>query len=132
MNKIDFKHTAFILVKPPSRIVSQHRLKNNSEYQELLNKAIEAGHCLYFAPMEKRQGRLVAIQPWELNPDTIPRPTQAEPVPEPVPTDQLCCPFCNKPMSSTSGRTLHVKSTHADKLEEYQKWLKSLGKKSKK
>ena len=40
----------------------------------------------------------------------------------------LFCPYCDHPINSTPGRTLHVKSKHPDKLEEYQEWLKSLGK----
>jgi len=31
----------------------------------------------------------------------------------------LSCPFCDKIMNSTPGRTLHVKSKHPDKYDEY-------------
>ena len=140
MNKIDLKHTAFIVVKPPSRIISQHKLKTDTEYAELVGKAREVGHCLYSAPMMKRDGKYYATQPWQLHPDTIPQESRAEvtevvevaQVPGQTQPDQLCCPFCNKLISSTAGRTLHVKSNHPDKIEEYHKWLKSLGKKSRK
>jgi len=132
--KIDFKATAFILVKPPSRIISQHKLKNVAEYQDLLDKAIASNYCLYSAPIVKRNGTYIAIQPWQLHMDTIPRldVSEEEPITVSAEPDQLCCPFCDKPVASTPGRTLHVKSNHADRFEEYQQWLKSLGKKSKK
>ena len=129
--KINFNRTAFILVKPPSRIVSHHKIKTYAEHDDLIVKAVESGYCLYSAHMVKKNGKYIATQPWQLDLDTIPQNIKEEPVPEPPKSDQLCCPFCDKPMNSTSGRTLHVKSNHSERLEEYQKWLKSLGKKSK-
>lgn len=35
----------------------------------------------------------------------------------------LTCPFCKSGVSSTSGRTLHVKNQHPDKIDEYNKLL---------
>jgi hypothetical protein len=130
--KINFNRTAFILVKPPSRIISHHKIKTYAEYDALIAKATESGYCLYSATMVKKSGKYFAIQPWQLNTDTIPQNVKEEPEPEQPEPNQMCCPFCDKPMNSTSGRTLHVKSNHGDRLEEYKKWLKSLGKKSKK
>jgi hypothetical protein len=89
----------------------------------LLSKAREAGHCLYYAKTIRVNGRLQAEQPWRLDWDSKP-----EPKPEKKETDPLQCPFCGKQTSSASGRTLHVKSNHSDRLGEYKKWLKSLGK----
>lgn len=37
---------------------------------------------------------------------------------EPV-QNEISCPFCNKKMTSTPGRTLHVKAAHPDKYQEY-------------
>ena len=135
MSKINFNRTAFILVKPPSRIISYHKLKNDAGYQELIVRAADSGYCLYSAPMVKKNGRYLATQPWQLDTDTIPvnlHIDEVESIPEQPKSDQLCCPFCDKQVASTAGRTLHVKSSHSDRLEEYKKWLKSLGKKSKK
>lgn len=33
----------------------------------------------------------------------------------------LQCPYCSKVATSTPGRTLHIKSKHPDKYEEYKK-----------
>tara|TARA_R110000868_G_scaffold150227_8_gene373274 strand:- start:3699 stop:4355 length:657 start_codon:yes stop_codon:yes gene_type:complete len=38
---------------------------------------------------------------------------------EPEEIKGLLCPFCDKIMNSTPGRTLHVKSKHPDKYDEY-------------
>ena len=131
--KINFNRTAFILVKPPSRIVSHHKIKTYAEHEELVAKAVDSGYCLYSAPMTKKNGKYIATQPWLLDVTTIPQNlhVEEEQIPDKPKSDQLCCPFCDKPMNSTSGRTLHVKSNHGERLEEYKKWLKSLGKKSK-
>jgi hypothetical protein len=139
MDKVNYKHTAFVLIKPPSRVISYHLIKTTAEHQQLIDKAIESGQCLYSAPITKKNGKYVATQPWQLETDTIPneilQPAKDDIAPE-TPTqdepDGLYCPFCKKTMASTSGRTLHVKSSHPDQLQEYQTWLKSLGKTSSK
>ena len=37
----------------------------------------------------------------------------------------LFCPFCNKRLNSTPGRTNHVKSKHPEKLQEYMESLRA-------
>lgn len=136
MAKIDYKKIAFVLIKPPSRVIGYHLIKSAAEHQTLIEKAITSGHCLYSAPITKSNGKYIATQPWQLDENTLPitKAVVEEIVEEPVQPepDGLYCPFCDKPMSSTPGRTLHVKSIHPEQLEEYHKWLKSLGKKSSK
>jgi len=135
VNKVNYKQTAFVLIKPPSKIISYHLIKSEAKHKDLINKAIEAGYCLYNAPITKTNSKYVATQPWYLDEETIPNIEAVKVVEETPITDKpdgLYCPFCDKSVSSTAGRTLHVKSNHPDKIEEYQKWLKSLGKKSKK
>ena len=143
MDKVNYKHTAFVLIKPPSRVISYHLIKTTAEHQQLIDKAIESGQCLYSAPITKKNGKYVATQPWQLETDTIPseilqpikNDVEQKPVPETHVQDEpdgLYCPFCKKTMASTSGRTLHVKSSHSEQLQEYQTWLKSLGKTSSK
>jgi hypothetical protein len=128
MADIVYKKTAFVLLKPPSRIISIHIPKNKSEHTELLQKARDSGYCLYYAPAESRNGKYVVQQPWQLDWDSIPK--EPELVEEPSePVDELKCPFCGKKVNSTPGRTLHVKSSHPDKMDEYKKWQNSLGKK---
>ena len=137
MLKIDYKQSAFVMVKPPSRVISYHLIRSAVEYQKLVGDAITSGYCLYYAPIAKKNGKIIAKQPWLLDDATIPiikAPELAKviiPV-EVLPSDGLFCPFCKKTMASTSGRTLHVKSHHADQLKEYELWLKSLGKRSSK
>lgn len=145
MDKINYKQTAFVLIKPPSRVISYHLIKSTIEHQNLIDKAIEFGYCLYNAPITKINGKYVATQPWYLDESTLPilashlegnstsiTPIKKQESPISEKPDGLYCPFCQKLISSTAGRTLHVKSHHPDQTQEYHKWLQSLGKKSSK
>lgn len=48
-----------------------------------------------------------------------PEPVSDEPEQEPKRKSEISCPFCGKKVTSTPGRTLHVKSAHPDKYQEY-------------
>jgi len=127
MSDITYKRTAFVLVKAPSKIISSHLPKSKKEHQSLLRKAKENGYYLYYAPAEARDGKYLIKEPWVLDWDSVPEIVEKEPELEPI--NELECPFCGKELRSTPGRTLHVKGHHPDRLEEYQAWLISLGKK---
>jgi hypothetical protein len=131
--KIDYKNMAFVLIKPPARVISTHIIKNKKAHTELLDRAKEKGYCLYYAPVTRKDGRHVAKMPWILDRDSLNHQPKSEPEPKSEPVQDkpnaLYCPYCDAEIKSTPGRTLHVKSKHPEKIEEYQKWLKSLGKK---
>lgn len=159
--KLPYDQIAFLLVKPPSRVISSHQIKNRKEHSELLKKAKEKKYVVYYADVKQRDGKFFAVQPWivdfesvdnlygpveELDrpkkPESKPKKEKLKPKKEKLKlkddddedvithlkktrevedTDEIRCPFCNKKMSSTPGRTLHVKSKHPDKLTEYKK-----------
>jgi len=201
---MDYKTIVYIIVKPPSKIISAHKVGNKSEYDEILQKAKQGGNCLYYAETQTKNGKQYAKQPWTLDPSSVIKPPEVlkkevienkiteEPAktsttPSTTPTStptsvseslhelvcdcgkkcssksgfvlhqkicpyskmlakqlepeaerkadvlkpesaELSCPFCGKKISSTPGRTLHVKNAHNDKLDEYYKWLKQHGK----
>ena len=200
---IDYKSTVFIVVRPPSKILSAHRASNRAEHDELLDKAKQANCCLYYATTVTKNGKQYAKQPWVLDSDSVVNPPDVQPLKKEVAkevvkeveqptahvseqlkqaqgiffcktcgkkcssqsgltlhykaskpcsfrvfdteqdikeqaapkqnvlkqeTNELSCPFCGKKVSSTPGRTLHVKNAHPDKLEEYHLWLKQHGK----
>lgn len=195
---MDYKTTVYIIVKPPAKIISAHKVANKSEYDEILQKARQNGNCLYYAEAQMRDGKQYAKQPWILDPNSVTKPPevlkketvviedkiiedktegptkapeslrdesqlvcdcgkvcssksgfvlhqkicpyskmlakQLEPEAEQKAdvlkpgSTELSCPFCGKKVSSTPGRTLHVKNAHNDKLDEYYKWLKQHGK----
>jgi hypothetical protein len=59
--------------------------------------------------------------------DSVPAQVSGEPLPPPDPKQWdggLSCPFCRKKVSSTPGRTLHIKQLHPDHLQEYLDLLK--------
>jgi len=149
---IDYSSIALLIVKPPSRVVSTHRVRNRKEHKEILDKAFEKQCFVYFATVEHRDGKYYAIQPWVIDWDSVDALYNEDGTPKVEFTDKpepvkkkltkadrdkkvteankpsLFCPYCDHSINSTPGRTLHVKSKHPEKLEEYQEWLKSLGK----
>jgi hypothetical protein len=155
---VDYSGIAFLIVKPPSRVVSTHRVRNKTEHKQLLEKAFKKQCFLYMASVEHRDGKYYAVQPWVIDWDSVnalyetdgtpkvefkdkPKPVKkklskkerdagvaAANKPSKPEKTGLYCPYCDHKINSTPGRTLHVKSKHPDKLEEYQKWLKSHGK----
>lgn len=133
--KLPYDQIAFLLVKPPSRVISSHQIKNRKQHSELIAKAKEKKYVVYYADVKKRDGKLHAVQPWIVDFESVDNlyapveePTKAKAKPKTKPdakevedSDEIRCPFCNKKMNSTPGRTLHVKSKHPDKLAEYKK-----------
>jgi len=126
---MDYKKVAFVLVKPPSRVISSHLVKNKKEYDELLKKAKDKSYYLYYAEVMRKDGKYVAKQPWVLDPESfcIIKP-ETKPEIKPETKSELYCPYCDATINSTPGRTLHVKSKHPKKMEDYKQWVKSLGK----
>jgi hypothetical protein len=129
---IDYKNSAFILVRAPSKVISTKKVGSKNEHQKLLQEAIERGLLLYHARTTKRDGKEYAEQPWLLDKTSVPKsgpkvtrqkvePDELVEQEEPKPCSGLFCPYCEKPMKSTSGRTLHVKAEHPDEYAEYLK-----------
>lgn len=160
--KFPYDSVAFLLVKPPGRVVSNHQIKDRKGHIELLEKAKAKKLLIYYADVKKIDGKYHAVQPWIVDfesvdnlhgpvenlgkPATKPKPVVAKPKGDRKPnhnqiftssdkddedvvdqldhieeTDEIRCPFCDKKMNSTPGRTLHVKSKHPDKYDEYMK-----------
>jgi hypothetical protein len=74
-----------------------------------------------------------AIPPLLLDFDTVPdKPYTNKLLPPPSPPDPskwdggLVCPFCRKHVSSTPGRTLHVKANHPEQFAQYLELLENL------
>src|SRR5687767_12041879 len=132
MESLDYATVAFLLVRPPAKVLSTHKLKNKAEHEALLEQAQSKHACVYYAVVERKGGKLLAKQPWTLDRSTIGNvkapvvevetALEAEPATAALaekPEERLLCPYCKKPFSSTSGRTLHVKSKHPDMWDDY-------------
>jgi hypothetical protein len=156
--KFPYDSVAFLLVKPPSRVVSSHQIKSRKEHADLIEKAKQKKYIVYYADVKKVDGKYMAVQPWVVDFESVdnlygpvenlgkPTAKPAKPKKERTPnhsqiftsdekdeedivdrleemedTEGIFCPFCEKKMNSTPGRTLHVKSKHPDRYEEYLK-----------
>jgi len=142
IDNLPYDRLIFCLVKPPSYIISKHTIDNLNEYKSLVNKAKNDNLLLYYAIIDKANKQPHVISTWLIVDDTV-NTIQVKPehinnedsedvnfneVPnksQVQKTKQLGmhCPFCNKKMNSTPGRTLHVKNKHPDKLDEYRSML---------
>jgi hypothetical protein len=123
--RFPYDQIAFILVRPPSKIISSHQIKSRKEHAELLEKAKEKKCIIYYADIKKQDGKYFAVQPWVIDSESLdnlcaPVENVAQ-IEESDNGSDIRCPFCNKKMSSTPGRTLHVKSKHPDRYKEYVK-----------
>lgn len=124
--KIQYNSMAFIIIKPPSRIISTHFIKNRDEHIDLLRKAKDKKCLVYYANIDDSYN---VIQPWLLDRESIDNfkiihdhgfenqvepESESEPEPEPEPESKvdLRCHICGKLCHSTSGLTLHIKSKH--------------------
>lgn len=131
MPEMLYSKTSFIMVEPPSRIISTHQAKDDIEYQKLVSDAKKKGLCLYHANVECRDGKYFAVQPWVIDIETVPngKPRKQQAQQEQAQTVQehpFQCPHCSKILSNSSGLTLHIKSKHAgEKVKEEVKETKT-------
>ena len=125
--KFPYGQVAFLLVKPPSHVVSTHQIRNRSEHSKLLEKAKAKGYFVYHADVQKQEdGKFHAILPWIIDWESVdnihgpPEDLGKSKSRSKTETEtELFCPFCDKKVNSTPGRTLHVKTKHPDRYEEY-------------
>ncbi len=114
---LSYDKIAFLLVKPPSRVISTHQIRNRKEHTALLKTAKEKKYFVYHADVERRDGKFFAIQPWIVDwesVDNIFDPSGKNDAEEVEDTGKLSCPFCGKKCSSKSGLTLHLKTKHPE------------------
>ena len=151
VQNINYEKSIFVLIKPPSKVISKHECKNLKEHNELREKADEQNLVIYYTEIIIDDGKRVAKQPWILDektlkpmtpivekdkPEKIQKPEKESGLQKSEPQksepiynfDPLKCPYCKQKFTSTPGRTLHVKSKHPEKLEEYHQWVKKIGK----
>lgn len=127
-----YSETVFMMIEPPCRIISVHRVQDQKSHKDLIIKAKQKGLYLYRANVRNRNGKIFAIQPWLIEWDTVKEQQQEtrsvevevvkEQLPDKVeddkPTDSFICPHCSKKMSSSSGLTLHIKSKHHETSDD--------------
>lgn len=66
-----YSSVAFLLVKPPSKILGHFNIKNKLEHKELLEKAKLKKALVYYADVIVKDGRYAASQPWVVDFDSV-------------------------------------------------------------
>lgn len=131
---IDYDWTVFLECQPYDgpRPVKTHRCRDKTEHSALLEAVKKRNNYLWYGGVTKNGDRCFAKPPFIIDWDSIPEhPYEVKKRTEQTvkPQDPKCwdgglsCPFCGDEVSSTPGRTLHVKAKHLDRFEEYQKLL---------
>lgn len=136
---IEYEKLAFVLIKPPSKVVSTHRVKNRKEHISLIEAAKNQTLLLYYAHVKKKGNKFYVNEPLIVDDESaknylgslvdVANDVEVEVKHKPALSDSiidgqsLVCPFCHKKMTSTPGRTLHIKHKHPERYEEYKDML---------
>lgn len=139
MSSLNYDELAFILIRPPATVVSSHRIKNRQQHTSLLETAKNNNLLLYYSHATKKDSKYIVDEPLIIDEESAKNfkktksskdevekqvtKTQTPISKEQQPDIDLRCPFCNKKMTSTPGRTLHVKHKHPEKYKEYKDGL---------
>lgn len=132
----NFDKVVYIMIEPPFRVISTHRIQSDEERIKLINDSIKKGLLLYFTDIRARDGKYYAAQPWLIEWASVPndmsgrsktakkyiesdKNIEKQVINPEEQSSSLKCPYCNKVLNSKFGRTNHVKGKHQDKLAEY-------------
>ena len=66
-----YNSVAFLLVKPPSKVLGHFQIKNKKEHKDLLKKAITKKALVYYTDVFIKDGKYVASQPWVVDFDSV-------------------------------------------------------------
>jgi hypothetical protein len=132
-SKNPLDHSAFVLVRPggdpgsdPSSVTRAFRINSNVERIALLKHAKSKNLYVYAGSIKLVDGKSRVCGPFAFLWDSMPLDTEKKPTKWPsgdvrvvkknLP-DSLDCPYCSSTFSSTSGRTLHIRSKHSEEYE---------------
>jgi hypothetical protein len=130
---VDYSCTAFF--EKPSyadgygiNFLKIFRFKNKSEHLLAVEEVRKRKNRLWYGKVVNNDGRYSVKQPLLIDFDTVSDELLIPPKPLVSSVAEsdggLTCPFCNMIVSSKSGRTLHVKYQHGDRLHEYRELVK--------
>jgi len=133
-SKNPLDNLAFILVRPgcdPNNNAHRaYRVGSKAERAALLKHAKSKNFYVYTSNVKLINGKPHAEGPFSFLWDSMPLDTEKKPnkwpsgavrvIKKNSPVE-LNCPYCSSTFSSTSGKTLHIKSKHSKEyLEEYK------------
>ena len=127
-SKNPLDHSAFVLVRPgcdPNNANRAFRVGSKAERIALLKHAKSKNFYVYVGSVKLINGKPHTEGPFAFVWDSM--PSDAEKKPNRWPSGdlrtikknsiELDCPYCSSTFSSTSGRTLHIKSKHSEEYE---------------
>jgi hypothetical protein len=134
---IDYDWTVFLECPPGLNPcpIKMHRCKDKAHYAELIEAVKKRKNYLWCGVVKRVDNKYQTHPPFIIDWDSIPehpdevKKQEAAKPKDPKPKDPkrwdggLTCPFCKFEVSSTPGRTLHVKAAHPERFTEYQALL---------
>lgn len=121
---IDYNKTAFILMDTDGKQHGPYRLRNKQDHDKLVVKARSKQQHVYYGTVtfnevtRQHQLQTPLIVDFDSVHDKVGGKWSAED--KVSKAEHLTCPYCDKEFSSKPGQTLHVKSAHSDKFEEFK------------
>ena len=119
---LDYNNTVFIEKSKTLSVIKTYKLKSRTAHLALLDEIKKRKNTLWYASVIEDNKKFYASNFHIVDFDSVPDEAMS------IKTwkGELFCPFCNKSVSSTQGRTLHVQHEHPTRLEEYKLALISL------
>ncbi len=131
---VDYNWTVFLECPPGLNLcpIRHHRCRSKADHTELIEAVKKRKNYLWYGAVKKVDGKYQVHPPFMIDWESVPehpdevkkQEEQAAKPKDPKRWDGgLSCSFCGVEVSSTPGRTLHVKAAHPERLEEYQALL---------
>lgn len=119
---IDYSNTVFLEKQKDGVVVKTYKFKNKTSHNNVINSVKARRNTLWYASVILQDGKYFASPLHVIDFDSVPDTAMS------IDTwkGELVCPFCDKVVSSPQGRTLHVQSSHSERLGEYEKALEAL------
>lgn len=122
-HSFDYSKIAFLEKTPSGMLVRLHRIKDRPEHTNLLGEVRKNNNYLWYADVKLIDGKHYAMEPHVVDWDSVPDQVESKTSKPTKGHIGLRCPFCNHSVSSTPGRTLHVKHKHPELLADYYKLI---------
>jgi len=122
---IDYNRTAFVLIDTDGKQYGPYRIRNKKEHDDLVIKARSKRQHVYYGTVtfnevtRQHQLNTPLIVDFDSVHDKAGGSWGAQDKVNKA--EYLTCPYCDgKEFTSKPGQTLHIKSAHPDKFEEFK------------
>lgn len=66
-----YNSVAFLIVKPPSKVLGHYQIHNKKEHKELLKKALDKKALVYYCDVVVKEGEYTTPNPWVVDYDSV-------------------------------------------------------------